>query len=201
MVGRTIEELQVGDWAEMTRVVTEADVRGFAQVSGDHNPLHFDRVFAKRTLFKGPIAHGILTAGFISAVIGTKLPGPGSIYLSQELRFLRPVRRGDALTARVIVEEIVADKNRIRLRTVCLNQRGEEVITGAALVMPPEGRMVFWGEVPAEPAGPNWLPTLERLMCISWAQVWQQTVLASALAGAAMGQLWARRLLTSGSRR
>ena len=103
MIGVTIYELTVGDHAELTRVVDEADIAGFVDSVGDYNPIHSDRAYAAGTSFKERIAPGIWTAGLISAVIGTRLPGPGTVYLSQDLRFLRPVRFGDVVTARVEV--------------------------------------------------------------------------------------------------
>jgi acyl dehydratase len=137
MIGRTIAELRVGDSAELTRRVEWGAVSGFVDAVGDHNPIHSDREFAARTPFGEPIAPGVFTAGMISAVIGTRLPGPGAIYLSQSLTFVRPVKIGDAITARVEVAEVIPERNRIRLLTACRNQRGEEVLTGEAWVMPP----------------------------------------------------------------
>lgn len=126
---------QVGDSAEVTREITQEDVQTFASLSGDDNPLHLDASFAARTRFRQPIAHGMLTASLISAVIGTRLPGPGGIYLSQELKFVRPVFIGDRVTARAEILDIRPDKPILRLRTTCINQRGETVITGEAVVM------------------------------------------------------------------
>jgi acyl dehydratase len=136
MTGKTIAELHEGDHAELTRAVDPADVASFVDAVGDHNPLHADPAYAATTPFKTPIAPGIFTAGMISAVIGTRLPGPGSIYLSQDLTFLRPVRAGDTITARVEVAELVRGRNRVRLKTVCTNQGGEEVLVGEAWVLP-----------------------------------------------------------------
>jgi acyl dehydratase len=136
MTGKTIAELHEGDHAELTRAVNPADIASFVDAVGDHNPLHSDPAYAATTSFKTPIAPGIFTAGMISAVIGTRLPGPGSIYLSQDLSFLRPVRAGDTITARVEVAELLRGRNRARLKTVCTNQRGEEVLVGEAWVMP-----------------------------------------------------------------
>lgn len=131
----TIDELRVGAAAEMAKTVTEADIALFAGVTGDFNPVHVDAVAAERSTFGGRVAHGMLSAGFISAVLGMRLPGPGSIYLSQSLRFTRPVRVGDTVTARVEVLEVIAAKRRVRLATTCRNQRGETVVEGEALVM------------------------------------------------------------------
>ena len=136
MVGLTIDRLEVGNHAEVTRVATDGDIAGFVDAVGDYNPIHSDPAYAAGTLFKERIAPGIWTAGLVSAVIGTRLPGPGTIYVSQDLKFLRPVKLGDTVTARVEVLEIIVEKNRVRLRTVCVNQRGEEVLGGEALVMP-----------------------------------------------------------------
>jgi len=134
--GRTIAELAVGDEATMTKVITQSDIDGFARVSGDANPVHLDREYAEASFFGGRIAHGVLTAGLISAVIGMDLPGPGTIYLSQSLRWRAPVRPGDRVMATVTVKEIVAEKNRVVLDTVVARD-GEAVLTGEALVMPP----------------------------------------------------------------
>jgi 3-hydroxybutyryl-CoA dehydratase len=137
MRGRGVRDLQIGEQAEFAKTVTEADVVLFAGITGDLNPQHIDEVWARESRFGGRVAHGMLTAGFISAVLGTRLPGPGSIYLSQDLKFRAPVRIGDTVVARVTVEELVVEKNRVRLRTECLNQEGEVVLEGTAWVMAP----------------------------------------------------------------
>ena len=131
----TIDELHVGDAAELAKTVTESDIALFAGVTGDFNPVHIDALAAERSVFGGRIAHGMLSAGFISAVIAMRLPGPGSIYLSQSLRFTKPVRIGDTVTARVEVLEVLVAKRRVRLATTCRNQKGETVVEGEALVM------------------------------------------------------------------
>jgi 3-hydroxybutyryl-CoA dehydratase len=136
MIGMTIKDIQVGDTAQIVRRVDHGDVASFVDAVGDYNPVHADREYAATTMFKEPIAPGIWTAGLISGVIGTRLPGPGAIYLAQELKFLKPVRFGDVITARVEVVEVLRERNRVRLKTVCSNQRGEDVLTGEALVMP-----------------------------------------------------------------
>jgi 3-hydroxybutyryl-CoA dehydratase len=136
MIGMTIKDIQVGDTAQIVRRVDHGDVASFVDAVGDYNPVHADREYAATTMFKEPIAPGIWTAGLISGVIGTRLPGPGAIYLAQELKFLKPVLFGDVITARVEVVEVLRERNRVRLKTVCSNQRGEEVLTGEALVMP-----------------------------------------------------------------
>lgn len=136
MIGITIDAIAVGDSAQITRRVTDGNIAAFVDAAGDHNPVHADREYAASTVFKEPIAPGIWTAGLISAVIGTRLPGPGAIYLSQDLKFLKPVKAGDSISARVEVLEVNHERNRIRLRTVCTNQRAEDVLTGEAVVMP-----------------------------------------------------------------
>nr|WP_041449723.1 MaoC family dehydratase [Anaerococcus prevotii] len=138
MKGYTIDEVEVGQSASFTKTVTEADAYNYAGVSGDFNPAHINEEYAKNTFFKTRIAHGMISAGFISAVLGTKLPGPGTIYLGQDLKFLKPVRFGDTITATCTVEEIIKEKNRLTLRTVCTNQDGEVVIDGKALVLAPK---------------------------------------------------------------
>ena len=136
MIGKTIAELSPGDHAELVRRVEDDDVAAFVDAVGDYNPVHSDPAFAAQTSFREPIAPGIFTAGLVSAVIGTRLPGPGAIYLSQSLKFLRPVKAGDTITARVEVAEVIGERNRVRLRTTCTNERGEEVLSGEAWVMP-----------------------------------------------------------------
>lgn len=128
----------VGQTAEWAREVTDAVIRQFADATGDHNPVHLDDAAAAGTRFGGRIAHGMLSAGFVSAAIATALPGPGSIYLSQSLRFVRPVRPGDVVTVRLEVLDVVAAKRRVRLATACTNQRGEIVVDGEAVVKVPE---------------------------------------------------------------
>lgn len=151
MIGKTIAELAAGNVAELTRVVEVDDVAAFVDAVGDDNPVHSDPAYAATTPLKAPIAPGLFTAGLISAVIGTELPGPGAIYLSQSLRFTKPVMLGDRITARVRVEEILRERNRIRLSTACVNQRGEEVLAGEAWVMPSRESVVY--EEPARPTG------------------------------------------------
>ena len=138
MTGRTIDTIKTGDAAEFTKTVTETDVYLYAGITGDLNPAHINETYAAGTFFKGRIAHGMLTAGFISAILGMQLPGPGTIYLSQTLRFLAPVRMGDTITGRVEVVEVMPEKNRLRLQTTCKNQEGTVVLDGEALVSPPK---------------------------------------------------------------
>ena len=136
MQGLFFEDLSVGRTAEMTRVVDEADIRAFAQVSGDENPVHLDEAYAKTTAFGQRIAHGMLSGAYISAVLGTRLPGPGAIYLSQSLRFRRPVRIGDAVTARVTVKALDERRGHVTLETVC-EVDGRAVVDGEAVVIAP----------------------------------------------------------------
>jgi len=126
---------QVGDNAEITKTIEQADIHAFADVTGDHNPVHVDEAFAQTTRFGRTIAHGMLTASLISAVLANKLPGAGSIYLGQTLRFDAPVFPGDEITARVTVKEIREDKPIVKLETICINQRNEVVIRGEATVL------------------------------------------------------------------
>ena len=137
MDGLSITELKVGQSASFTKTVTEHDVYTFAGVTGDLNPAHINEEYAKGTQFKGRIAHGLLSVGFLSAVMAMQLPGPGSIYLGQEVRFTAPVRMGDTITAIATVSELFPEKNIVKLKNECVNQRGETVITGVATVMPP----------------------------------------------------------------
>jgi 3-hydroxybutyryl-CoA dehydratase len=138
MIGKTIDELKVGDTAEFTKTVSEADIYMYAGVTGDANPAHIDEVYASNTFFKTRIAHGMLLGGFISTVLGNRLPGNGTIYMKQELEFLAPVHIGDTVTARAEVVEIIQDKNRVLMRTTCVNQDGVTVVDGEALVSPPK---------------------------------------------------------------
>lgn len=140
MMGKTIHEMKVGDIAEFSKTVSESDIYLYAGVTGDLNPAHINEAYASKTFFKTRIAHGMLAAGFISAVLGTQLPGPGAIYIRQELNFLAPVRIGDTITARVEVIEIVAEKNRVRLKTTCVNQDGTLVLDGEAITSPPKAK-------------------------------------------------------------
>ena len=127
--------MNVGDSAEITKTIEQSDINAFADVTGDHNPVHMDETFAQTTRFGRTIAHGMLSASLISAVLANKLPGAGSIYLGQTLQFVAPVFPGDTITARVTVKEIRADKPIVKLETVCINQRDEIVIRGEATVL------------------------------------------------------------------
>ena len=134
--GLYLDEISVGQEAVFAKTVTEADIVAFAGVSGDMNPVHINEEFAKTTMFKTRIAHGMLSAGFISAVLGTKLPGPGCIYLSQSLKFMAPVKIGDTVVAKATVTQIIAEKKRVVLKTDCF-VAGKIVIDGEATVMVP----------------------------------------------------------------
>ena len=136
--GKSIHELKIGDSAQISKTITEADIELFARATGDFNPVHLDQAYAEKTLFKGRIAHGILSLGLISSVFGNILPGHGSIYLSQEVKFLAPVRIGDTITAKVEVIELLLEKNRAKFKTTCTNQNGQLVVDGTAWTMPPK---------------------------------------------------------------
>jgi 3-hydroxybutyryl-CoA dehydratase len=132
--GYFLEDMKVGMTAVYTKTVTEADIVMFAGISGDTNPVHLDAHFAAQTVFKGRIAHGMLSASFISTVLGTRLPGPGCIYLSQSLKFRAPVKAGDTVTARVTVKHVNADNKRVTVDTVC-TVGDSVVIDGEALLL------------------------------------------------------------------
>jgi len=138
MQGKTIEEIKIGDAAEFTKTITEADIVLFAGITGDLNPAHVNQVWAENSMFKARIAHGMFSGGLISTVMGMYLPGPGSIYLSQELKFLAPVYIGDTITARAEVQELIENKNRVCFKTTCTNQDGTVVVDGVAWVKPPK---------------------------------------------------------------
>ena len=126
-------DIKVGDEASFAKTITEADVVNYAGLSGDFNPVHIDAEYAAQSMFKERISHGMLVAGLISAVLGTRLPGPNSIYLGQELKFTAPVKIGDTVTAHASVTEKRDDKQIITMRTWVTNQRGETVIDGSAV--------------------------------------------------------------------
>lgn len=130
----TFSELKIGQKASVQKTFTAADVTAFAGISLDVNPIHMSDKYAKSTIFGKRIVHGILTSGLISAVLANKLPGPGTIYLGQELKFTAPVYLGDDITAEVEIVEIREDKKIIKLDTTCVNQDGKKVITGLATV-------------------------------------------------------------------
>lgn len=127
--------LRIGERASLTRTLTEEDVLAFARLTGDTNPLHLDEAYARTTRFGSRIVPGLLTAGLISALLGTELPGPGAIYLAQRLQFLGPVYLGDTVTATVEVIAYREDKRVVTLRTACVTQRGDQVIEGEAVLL------------------------------------------------------------------
>jgi 3-hydroxybutyryl-CoA dehydratase len=136
--GKSIHELKIGDSAQISKTITEADIELFARATGDFNPVHLDQAYAEKTMFKGRIAHGLLSVGLLSSILGNILPGHGTIYLSQEVKFLAPVRIGDTITAGVEVIELISEKNRAKFRTTCMNQDGKLVVDGIAWAMPPK---------------------------------------------------------------
>lgn len=136
--GKSIHELKIGDSAQFSKTIMESDIELFAKATGDFNPVHLDQTYAEKTFFKGRIAHGLLSLGLISTILGNVLPGHGTIYLSQEVKFLAPVRIGDTVTAKVEVIELIPEKNRAKFRTTCTNQDGTVVVDGFAWGMPPK---------------------------------------------------------------
>lgn len=137
MEGLTIDKIKIGDKVSIEKTISETDVYLFAGITGDLNPAHINQVKSESTMFKGRIAHGILVSGLISACLGMYLPGPGTIYMGQQLKFTAPVHIGDTIKAEVQVIDMNIAKNRIKLKTTCTNQLGKTVIEGEALVMPP----------------------------------------------------------------
>jgi len=135
--GKTILELNVGDYAESIKRIEDKDVVMFSEVSGDKNPVHLDEDYASTTRFKHRIAHGHLVSSLFSALLGTELPGEGSIYLGQDIRYLKPVYLNDEIKAVVKVVELDTTRNRVKLETSAYNQNNEMVISGMAEIMPP----------------------------------------------------------------
>ena len=138
MTGKTIQQLQVGDKAVLRKTFIEEDVAEFARVSGDSNPAHMDENYAKTTQFKTRIVHGMLAGSLFSALLGTDLPGVGTIYTGQTLKFTRPVHFGEEITASVTVKELNTERNRAVFECLAVNPQGEPVIIGEATVMPPK---------------------------------------------------------------
>ena len=136
--GKSIEEMAMGEKARFSKTITETDVVNYAGVTGDFNPAHINEEYANDTMFEGRIAHGMLGAGLISTVLGTKLPGAGAIYVKQELEFRAPVKLSDTITAEVEVIEKNEEKNRVVMKTTCTNQKDKAVIKGQATLMPPK---------------------------------------------------------------
>ena len=131
-----IEDIEMGMTRYIRKIITDKDIEQFAEISTDHNPVHLDDEYARDTIFEGRIAHGMLTAGLISAVIGEQLPGHGTIYMSQNLKFLAPVRPGDLVHAEVRVVDMVIDKRRVKLDCRC-EVNGKNVLVGEAMVLAP----------------------------------------------------------------
>jgi|TARA_B100000123_G_scaffold260935_1_gene227716 3-hydroxybutyryl-CoA dehydratase len=131
-----IEDIEIGMTRYIRKVITDRDIKQFAEISTDHNPVHLDDEYARDTIFEGRIAHGMLTAGLVSAVIGEQLPGHGTIYMSQNLKFLAPVRPGDLVHAEVKVVDMVIDKRRVKLDCRC-EVNGKNVLVGEAIVLAP----------------------------------------------------------------
>ena len=134
-----IEDIAIGMMRSLTKVITERDIELFAEVSTDQNPVHMDDDYARDTIFGGRIAHGMLTAGLVSAVIGEQLPGHGTVYLGQSLKFLAPVRPGDVVTAEVEVTAIDYGKRRVTMETRCMVE-GKKVLVGEANVLAPSAK-------------------------------------------------------------
>lgn len=139
-MGYTINELEIGQKASFSKTITETDIYLFAGVTGDINPAHVNEQYASNTFFKGRIAHGMLSAGLVSAVLGMQLPGPGTIYMGQTLAFTAPVYPGDTITAMAEVTALNLEKNVVKLKTVCVNQDGKIVLDGEATVKAPKGK-------------------------------------------------------------
>ena len=138
ITGLTYGEIELGMSASLENTVTETDIVAFAQITGDHNPVHLDAAYAAGTPFKGRISHGMLTASYISAVFGMRLPGPGAIYVTQTLNFRRPVWIDDRITTTVTVVELLPQKQRVRFECVCTNTEGKVVLEGEAMMMVPD---------------------------------------------------------------
>lgn len=138
ILGKSIDELKVGDIAYFAKTISETDIYQFAAVTGDFNPAHVNEVYAKTTFFKNRIAHGMLTLSLVSNVLGTELPGPGTIFVSESVEFMAPVYIEDTIEASVEVVEINAEKNRIKFEAFCTNQHGKKVARAEGVVMPPK---------------------------------------------------------------
>ena len=136
--GITIDRFSLEQVFEKTVTITEEMIKNFAQATGDSNPIHLDETYAKETIFKTRVAHGMLQAGILSGILGMEFPGIGTIYLSQTLKFTKPVFIGDEITFHLKVLEINTEKNRLLLETICNNSGGDMVLRGEALVMPPK---------------------------------------------------------------
>jgi len=136
-MGKTIQEIQIGDFATISKVFTENDTAMYAQLTGDFNPAHMDEAYASQSMFKKRIVHGMLVSSLFSTIFGMQFPGVGSIYTFQSLKFKRPVYFDDEMTAQVVVKEIILDRNRVIFDCIMTNQHNEVVIEGSAEIMPP----------------------------------------------------------------
>jgi acyl dehydratase len=179
MTGLTMEDVAVGDVAEASYAVTAETIREFVTASGDDNPIHSDATFAAGTRFGRVIAPGMLTGSFVSSVIGTRLPGPGTIYLSQSFRFLRPVYVQDRVTARVEVVERLPERNRLRLRTTCVNQDGELLLEGEAWVLPSPTRIEYEAPDLRAPRTPA-IALLPATLALEMMSIWMTSGLSLA---------------------
>ena len=137
IIGKSINEMQIGDIASHTKLITEKDIEMFGEITGDFNPAHFDSQYASKTIFKKRIAHGMLVGSLFSKLLGMELPGPGSIYISQTLRFRRPVYLGCEIKAEVKIIDINTLKNRVKFECIAYNEENEKVVIGEAELMPP----------------------------------------------------------------
>ena len=137
-IGKSIKEIKIGDNASHIKEITERDIELFGKITGDYNPAHFDAEYASKTIFKKRISHGMLIGSLFSKLLGMELPGPGSIYISQTLRFRRPVYFGDKIKAEITVKEINIEKNRVIFDCIAYNQNNEKVVVGEAELMPPK---------------------------------------------------------------
>lgn len=136
--GKTINELKIGDSASWVKEITQENVETFGNITEDKNPVHFSDTYASNTMFKKRISHGMYVGSLFSKLLGLELPGEGSIYTNQTLKFLRPVYFGDTITATVTIKEIILEKNRVIFDCVAINQDGKEVVLGEATIMPPK---------------------------------------------------------------
>jgi len=182
MTGLTMKDVAVGDVAEVGYTVTAETIREFVTASGDDNPIHSDAEFAAGTRFGRVIAPGMLTGSFVSSVIGTRLPGPGTIYLSQNFRFLRPVYVGDRVTARVEVVERIAERSRLRLRTTCVNEASELLLEGEAWVLPSPTRIEYTAPRPAARSAAVTAPAFffPAAVAVEMASIWMTSGMALA---------------------
>ncbi len=140
ILGKSIDELQIGDTAYFSKTISETDIYQFAAVTGDFNPAHVNEAYAEGTFFKRRIAHGMLTVSLVSNILGTQLPGPGTIFVSESVSFMKPVYIQDTIEASVTIVEADPARNRVRFEAACVNQRDEQVLHAEGIVMPPKKR-------------------------------------------------------------